>query len=109
MSNQSNIPDVGAPFVDKNGRLSIVWWQFLLSMFNRTGGSAGVPPVSSDGSDALAAEYSFVPVQPKKDQGSECFVPPSNSALLKRISDLEVQQAGFIPIPPVAGTVIVRG
>jgi hypothetical protein len=38
----TNFPDVGAPMVDpKTGRLSMVWFQLILALFNRTGGTSG--------------------------------------------------------------------
>lgn len=42
MNTPTNFPDVGAPMVDpKTGRLSMAWFQLLLALFNRTGGTAG--------------------------------------------------------------------
>lgn len=38
------IPPPGTPLVDPTtGMISLVWWRFLLSMFERTGGAVGVP------------------------------------------------------------------
>jgi hypothetical protein len=51
----SNIPNPGVPFLDKSGRISPVWWAFLLSLFQRTGGG-GIPPVSITLDDVLALE-----------------------------------------------------
>jgi hypothetical protein len=51
----SNIPNPGVPFLDKSGRISPVWWAFLLSMFQRTGGT-GVPPASISLDDVLSLE-----------------------------------------------------
>jgi hypothetical protein len=53
MSNANNLPPPQVPFVDTSGRVSTVWWQFMLTLFNRTGGTQG-----SDASDleALIAE-----------------------------------------------------
>jgi hypothetical protein len=50
MSTPANFPDVGVPFADSNGRISMVWFQFLLQIFNRTGGASG-----SDDTAALEA------------------------------------------------------
>lgn len=42
MTTPTNFPDVGAPMVDpKTGRLSMAWFQLLLALFNRTGGTSG--------------------------------------------------------------------
>lgn len=50
MSILSNIPPSNVPFLDSNGNVSTVWWQYLLTLFNRTGGTTGAspggPPVS---------------------------------------------------------------
>lgn len=45
MSNatNSNIPNPGVPFLDASGRISQVWWAFLLALFQRTGGGGGTP------------------------------------------------------------------
>lgn len=41
----SNIPNPGVPFLDSTGRITQVWWAFLLAMFQRTGGSGTPTPV----------------------------------------------------------------
>lgn len=42
MSNvTSNIPDYSIPFINKDGQMNEVWWRFLITLFNRSGGSAG--------------------------------------------------------------------
>jgi hypothetical protein len=42
MSNvKSNIPDYTIPFIDATGRINEIWWRFLVTIFNRTGGTAG--------------------------------------------------------------------
>lgn len=42
---RANIPEIQYPFLDQGGRVSTVWFQFLLKLFDRTGGGLG-----SDGS-----------------------------------------------------------
>lgn len=42
MDVKSNIPDFQTPFLTSDGRVNEVWWRFLLQMFNRTGGFAGL-------------------------------------------------------------------
>lgn len=37
----SPFPDIGLAFVDAQGRISRVWYEFLLRQFRRTGGTAG--------------------------------------------------------------------
>lgn len=46
MSNatNTNIPNPGVPFLDPAGRISQVWWAFLLAIFQRTGGSGTPTP-----------------------------------------------------------------
>jgi hypothetical protein len=48
MSDQTsaNIPGA-APLVDKDGRITQAWWQFLLALFNRTGGSGAPIDIST--------------------------------------------------------------
>jgi hypothetical protein len=109
MSNQANIPDIGAPFLMPNGSISPVWWGFLIALFNRTGATQGVPPTSADGSDSLIEAASTVDVQYAKKSTEEGLAPVQVSKLARRIADLEAQAEGLIPIPPVGGTVFVRG
>jgi hypothetical protein len=40
----SNIPNPGVPFLDSTGRITQVWWAFLLAIFQRTGGTGAPPP-----------------------------------------------------------------
>lgn len=39
----ANLPPPNTPFLDSRGIIASVWWNFILALFNRTGG-AGVPP-----------------------------------------------------------------
>lgn len=79
MSAPINFPDVGVPMVDpKTGRLAMVWFQLLLSLFNRTGGTPG------DSSSDLADEIS------EAFQQLQSFVAPNASQDLARsIADVE--------------------
>ncbi len=40
----TNIPNPGVPFLDKDGRINQVWWAFLLAIFQRTGGGGTPTP-----------------------------------------------------------------
>lgn len=54
----SNIPNPGVPFLDQGGRISQVWWAFLLAIFQRTGGSGEtIGPVE----DIFTAGTNFTP------------------------------------------------
>jgi hypothetical protein len=138
MNNQANIPGAGTPLTDKDGRITQVWWPFLVSLFNRTGAGTGVPPVSADGQDASALSESMVaqPIGPLIKAASSALiasqqVAPSNAALLARVAALEAAVAALtianssptrrmsdldaeinsMVTPPtgITGTVIVKG
>lgn len=47
MTTQANFPNPGSPLVDKNGRLSPEWFGLLLALFNRTGGEAPPPDITT--------------------------------------------------------------
>lgn len=54
----STIPGPSVDFLDANGKVNPVWWNFLLTLLNRTGGASGAsagPPlvVSLSGSPFL--------------------------------------------------------
>lgn len=42
MNVTDNIPSPSVPFLGPDGRIAQVWWQFMVSMFSRTGAAAGV-------------------------------------------------------------------
>lgn len=42
----SNIPNPGVPFLDSTGRITQVWWAFLLALFQRSGGGGTPTPVT---------------------------------------------------------------
>lgn len=63
----SNIPNPGVPFLDSTGRITQVWWAFLLAMFQRTGGGTPTPPVTQIDYTPLIdaqAPYPFVAPDP---------------------------------------------
>lgn len=55
MTIASNIPPPNVPFLDDKGNVQMVWWQFLLSQFNRTGGTSGTSPGGNPVSVPLGA------------------------------------------------------
>lgn len=79
MNPSANFPDVGAPMVDpKTGRLSTVWFQLLLALFNRTGGTSG----DSSGDLAAALDELFQQLQ-------SLVAPNCAPELARRIADVE--------------------
>jgi hypothetical protein len=58
----SNIPNPGVPFLDSSGRITQVWWAFLLAIFQRTGGSGTpTPPTQIDYSPLIDAQAPYPP------------------------------------------------
>lgn len=56
MANLSQgVPQFSSPFTDQNGQIVIVWYQFLINLFNRTGGSSGANFAPGDGTYVVAA------------------------------------------------------
>jgi hypothetical protein len=136
MNNVTNIPDVGVPFIElKTGRISPVWWQFMIALFNRTGAIGGIPPASEDGQDAAVLNQSMVSAAiPSRDLSDALIaalqVAPSNAPLLSRIASLEAAVAALVnsgapvrrmsdldaeinsmvtPSTGITGTVLVKG
>lgn len=63
----SNIPNPGVPFLDSGGRVTPVWWAFLLAIFQRTGGGGTPTPVTQIDYTPLIdaqAPYPFVAPDP---------------------------------------------
>lgn len=99
MNNGANIPAPSAPFLDAGGRISSVWWAFLLALFNRTGGAGN--PVD------LAALESLIEAQAKE---SAAFTPmPSRApefariaseALVQRMAPTPNTSEGMVFAPP---------
>jgi hypothetical protein len=59
-STNTNIPNPGVPFLDQTGRITQVWWAFLLAIFQRTGGGGTpTPPAQTDFTPLIEA---LVPV-----------------------------------------------
>lgn len=64
----SNIPNPGVPFLDQSGRVTQVWWAFLLAMFQRTGGSGAPPPTTQiDYTPLIDAQAPYPLVTPDQD------------------------------------------
>jgi hypothetical protein len=69
------MPNPGVPFLDASGRISQVWWAFLLSLFQRTGGGGSPPQPSITLEDVLSLEQTMgAPSMP--DQLPEMIFPP---------------------------------
>lgn len=92
-STNANIPG-GAPLVDESRQIEQVWYQFLLALFNRTGG-AGTPTDITGLTKQVTAQdveiNSFVPVPQRPAQGTEPFVaipPPANAITYRPISNI---------------------
>lgn len=73
----SNIPNPGVPFLDQSGRISQVWWAFLLAMFQRTGGS-GTPPSTTpvDYSPLIDAQAPYPLFPSAQDAPASVAIPP---------------------------------
>lgn len=120
MSNvKSNIPDYTIPFIDGTGRISEVWWRFLVTMFNRTGGTTGsdigdlIITVNAQGIrvEFLEAEQSNFPLpvdfsRPIDELCNEIAgLRGALNDLPGRISDLETQVGSntLFAAAPIAG------
>jgi hypothetical protein len=81
MSTPANFPDVGVPLTDpKTGRMAMVWFQLLIALFNRTGGTSG-----QSGSDQMLSELA---------QQFASMVPVDSGVSL-RIADVEAALAAL--------------
>jgi hypothetical protein len=118
MNNASNIPDFGAPFIDiKTGRISPIWWQFMITLFKRTGDTTGVMPASPDGADAMLLEIGQITGSDaaliERVAALEAFLLANQSttdaSLRRRVDELEQTVAALQPPPPINGTVLVIG
>jgi len=99
----NTIPAPSAPMVDDNGVVTQVWWQFLLSMFNKQGGGGDVPDFSQIIAQLNAATdgVSYLSTQSPDPQSAldalrgvdelrnEIRNPENLSLILNRLSDLE--------------------
>jgi hypothetical protein len=86
MSSPTNFPDVGVPMTDpKTGRLSMVWFQLLLALFNRTGGTSG----GSSGDFTAEIDELFQQLQ-------SLVSPNYASELARRIADVEAALSALL-------------
>ena len=46
--NRSNIPSPNVPFVENQNKITQFWYQFMIVLYNRTGGALGVPRLPDD-------------------------------------------------------------
>lgn len=115
MSITSNIPSPGVPLIGPDGRLVMVWFQFFMSMYTRTGGVAGQDSSAlqlslEDGAtqpdldgiyaliaavESLAAQAQAAAIQPRDERG-EAGDGANLAQVLARLTDLEsrVEAAG---------------
>lgn len=108
MSIVSNIPSPGVPLIGPDGRMVMVWFQFFMSMYTRTGGTSGqdsgslqisledgVPQPDLGGVYALiaviesmAAQAQAAASQPRDERG-ETGDGATLAHVLARVADLE--------------------
>lgn len=102
MSFLSNIPPPNANFLDDNGNVSTVWWQYLLILFNRTGGSTGTSP----GGPPVSVTLGSSPLQFQAPADGTLFVTGGGVTSLKlgrgTASGFDTGQF-YAPIPMSAG------
>ena len=79
MTIANNLPSPTAPFLDANGNISQVWWQYLLTLFNRTGAGKGI--------DSALLQNLITALQMQENEGKS----DATGFLLRRIADLEMQ------------------
>lgn len=79
MNVTNNLPSPTAPFLDDTGNISQVWWQYLLTLFNRTGAGKGV--------DAALLQNLITALQMQANEGKS----DATGFLLRRIAELEMQ------------------
>lgn len=58
---QQGVPQFGSTFTDQNGNITQVWYQFLLNLFARTGGSTGSGFAPASSSYILQSSDSSLP------------------------------------------------
>lgn len=78
----ANIPG-GAPLVDQSGQITQVWYQFLLALFNRSGGSGTPTDITGLQKQVTAQNVAIntaVPVQPRPVLIGEGMVPVQRPA-----------------------------
>jgi C1q domain len=109
----SNIPDYSIPLIDTSGKINPIWWRFLVTLFNRSGGAGGsdigsitiiVGKQGEQISELQAEEISkVIPVDSSSSAIDELLNQISQLRSTpdygKRIDDLEAQ-AGTAPYTP---------
>ena len=79
MSFPSNIPPPNVSFLDANGNVATVWWQYLLTLFNRTGGLTGTSP----GGPPVSINLDASPLQFKAPADGTLFITGGGVSSLK--------------------------
>lgn len=105
MSIPSNIPPPNVKFLDENGNIATVWWQYLLTQFNRTGGISGTSPGGN-------------PVDVPTTTSPLTFQAPADGAMFVSgggVYDVQLQRGAadpvntghfYAPIPMSAGDIV---
>ncbi|CAD6548636.1 hypothetical protein LMG28727_04867 [Paraburkholderia kirstenboschensis] len=93
----SNIPNPGVPFLDQSGRITQVWWAFLLAMFQRTGGTGTpTPPAQIDYTPLIDAQVPYSLFQPEQDAPAPVAYPH-----VAADAPPEPVSAPYVPADPV--------
>lgn len=97
MSTPVNFPDVGVPMVDpKTGRLSMVWFQLLLAVFNRQGGVSG--NTGSDSAAMFAELFERIESQVPIDRGPSLRIADVEAALAALVNSAKsTEPESFAP------------
>ncbi|VVE31642.1 hypothetical protein PEP31012_03709 [Pandoraea eparura] len=66
----SNIPPPNVDFLDENGKVQMVWWQYLLTLFDRTGSASG----NSPGGAPVTVPIGSSPLQYKAPADGALFI-----------------------------------
>ena len=88
----NNIPGPSVPLLTEDGQISQAWWQFFVTLFNRTGSGIGVDltAVQNNINDALL-----------NDAGGK----PVDDSLRLRVSDIEAELASIPSMNASSNTV----
>lgn len=87
-SGNANIPNPGVPFLDNSGRITQVWWAFLLAMFQRTGGGGTpTPPAQTDFTPLIDAQAPY-PLFPLDSDGNALAPVAAPQSLIDSPPDL---------------------
>ena len=100
-----NIPGPSIPVLQPDGRISQVWFQFFISLFNRSGGTQGndlalvltrIADLQQQSNEGMTGQGALLEPRLKQLEQEANQGVPSNGALLARVADLEVTQASNV-------------